>query len=161
MAAEKPRIYWDSCVFIHAFNKTPSHFSTILAIEKEAKAGELEIFVSVLVIAEVVNSRTHGKMTDADTRAIAKYFRNKYIKIVPVDRPVATAAADIVRNHDLKPPDAIHVATAIRTKCEVFYTYDGGGGARGLLDCDGNIGIPALPIKRPGEWGQMTIGMTP
>ncbi|MGD0141002.1 MAG: type II toxin-antitoxin system VapC family toxin, partial [Tepidisphaeraceae bacterium] len=132
MAADKPRVYWDSCIFIHAFKRTPSHWETIVAIEKQAKSGELDIFVSALVIAEVVNSKAHGKMNDADVRAIGRYFRNKYIKVVPVDRPVASSAADIVRNHDLKPPDAVHVATAIRTQCQVFYTYDGEGSAQGL-----------------------------
>jgi predicted nucleic acid-binding protein len=159
--ADKRRIYWDSCIFIYAFKKTPAHYSTILAIEKQAKAGECDIFVSALVIAEVVNSKTHGRMTDGDIKAIDNYFRNKFIKIVPVDRPIAKSAADIVRNHYLKPPDAIHVANAIRTKCEVFYTYDGDGSTQGLLQLNERIGIPALPIKRPGEWGQMTLGMRP
>jgi predicted nucleic acid-binding protein len=161
MSVERPRVYWDSCIFIYAFKKSPAHYSTILAIENQAKSGELDIFVSALVIAEVVNSKTHGKMADGDIRAIAKYFRNKFIKIVPVDRMVAGAAADIVRNFDLRPPDAIHIATAIRTKCDVFYTYDGDGKTQGLLQRDGMIGIPAIPIKRPGQWGQMMLGMQP
>jgi predicted nucleic acid-binding protein len=160
--SDKPRVYWDSCIFIHAFKKTPAHFNTILDIEKQAKAGSLEIFVSALVIAEVVNHKPPGQaMTDGDIRYIRNYFRNKFIKIVPVDRPIATRAADIVRNNGLKPPDAVHVATALRTECDVFYTYDGDGNQPGLLQHNQKIGVPSLPIKRPGEWGQMTIGMKP
>jgi predicted nucleic acid-binding protein len=160
--ADKPRIYWDSCIFIHAFKKTAAHFPTILAIEKQAKSGQLEIFASALVIAEVVNHKPPGQMmTDGDVRSVGNYFRNKFIKIVPVDRIVAKNAAGIVRNHSLTPLDAIHIATAIRTECEVFYTYDGDGNHPGLLQQNQKIGVPSLPIKRPGEWGQMQIGMKP
>ena len=160
MAADRKHAYWDACVFIHAFQKTAAHYSTIIELEKLAKAGEWYIFGSTLIIAEVV--KPNHAITDSQARSISNYFRNnRYIKIVPVDRKIAQNAAEIVRNHGLKPADAIHIATAIRTKCEVFYTYDGDGNSQGLLQKDGKIGVPALPIKRPGEWGQMTIGMNP
>jgi predicted nucleic acid-binding protein len=159
MAVDLPGVYWDSCIFIHALQKTPGHAPKILAIENDAKDGKLVVYVSALVIVEVCKLKRHGTTSDHEVRQISDYFRHKFVRVVPVDRPIARMAAEIVRNHDLKPPDAIHVATALRTKCEVFYTYDGDGNDPGLLKMSGVIGSPALPIKRPGEWGQMTIPM--
>lgn len=159
MADRALRTYWDSCVFIHALKKTEGHYKKIRALEDEAKSGTADIFISALVIAEVVKTKKHGKMSDTDLRLIKGYFENKWIKVVPVDRPVAKSAADIVRNHDLKPPDAIHLATAIRCGCDVFYTYDGDGDDPGLLQEHGKIGIPSLTIKKPGDFGQMTTDM--
>src|SRR5262249_20743417 len=89
------------------------------------------------------------------------YFRHKFIRVIPVDRIIAKQAAEIVRLHQLKPPDAIHVATALRTKCAVLYTYDGtDGDSQKMLPKSGQIGSPTIPIKIPGDFGQqvMTYG---
>jgi predicted nucleic acid-binding protein len=160
MRDDAKKTYWDSCVFISALDKKDAdRVKKIVAIERQARSGEVRIFVSALVLAEVVRTKEHGKMTESEIRIIQAYFQKKFVSIVPVDRIIAKAAADIVRNNDLKPLDAIHLATAIRCGCEVFYTYDGDGKEFGLLKMDGQIGVPAMPIKRPGDWGQITIDM--
>ncbi|MCC6240140.1 MAG: type II toxin-antitoxin system VapC family toxin [Phycisphaerales bacterium] len=154
-------IYWDSCVFIDGLRKTRSRWPQIAELESQAKGGKLAIFTSALTIAEVVRLGTNNELSEPERQQIDSYFRHKFIRVVPVDRIVARQAAEIVRNHRLKPPDAIHVATAIRTECRVFYTYDGDGGdADKLLGKNGTIGSPALPIKRPGEFGQMTLDVS-
>lgn len=151
MANDPQPIYWDSCVFIDGLRQTPVRWPHILYLEQQAKGGAVVIYTSALTIAEVVKTKESGELTDEERRNIADYFRHKFVRVIPVDRIVARAAADIVRNHGLKPPDAIHVATAIRTKCAVLYTYDGlGGDPDKLLGKSGQIGAPALPIKLPG-----------
>ena len=146
--------YWDSCVFIDALRKTPGRWEHIRYLEDDARSGGSYIYTSTLTIAEVVRCKDDETFTDAERRLIANYFTHSFVKIIPVDRIVARAAADIVRVHRLKPPDAIHVATALRAKCAVLYTYDGVDGG-GLLAKHDQIGTPTLPIKRPGEFGQM------
>ncbi len=157
MAADIPRVYRDSCIFIHALKKTPEHYSKIISIENEARDGRLNIYVSSLVIAEVAWFEKRKDITEEQYHLIARYFQHKFMRVVPVDRPVAKIAAEIVRNHELRPADSIHIATSIRTKCEVFYTYDGDGNEPGLLQKSGMIGAPAMPIKRPGDWGQLLM----
>jgi predicted nucleic acid-binding protein len=158
MANEPKRIYWDSCVFIDALRKTSARWPKIQELENQAKSGKLIIFTSTLAIAEVVKLKEHGELTEAERHLISGYFRNKFVRVVPVDRVIAKSAADIVRVHSLKPPDAIHVATAIRTVCCVLFTYDGDGGdSTKMLGKNEMIGLPAIPIKRPGEFGDALL----
>lgn len=104
MAADIPRVYRDSCIFIHALKKTPEHYSKIISIENEARDGRLNIYVSSLVIAEVAWFEKRKDITEEQYHLIARYFQHKFMRVVPVDRPVAKIAAEIVRNHELHPP---------------------------------------------------------
>lgn len=79
-------------------------------------------------------------------------FKNPYIVVKSVDRFTVTAerAAEITRQHGIKPPDAIHVATAIRWQCECLQTIDGlEGGRKKLLTFDGKVEVPSLKIEVP------------
>lgn len=159
MAAELQLTYWDSCVFIDALRKTEARWPKIQQLEYEARGGKTVICTSAFTIAEVVKLQQYGDLTDEERRLIDGWFRHKFVRVIPVDRIVAKAAAEIVRRHELKPPDSVHIASAIRMKCEVFYTYDGHDGDQAkLLAKDGLVGgMPTLAIKRPGEYGQMTL----
>lgn len=158
MAADPKPIYWDSCVFIDGLRQTPVRWPHIQTLEHQAKGGALVIYTSALAIAEVVKTKESGELTDSERHLINAYFRHKFVRVIPVDRIVAKMAAEIVRNHELKPPDAIHVASAIRTKCVVMYTYDGlGGDPDKLLGKSGQIGAPSLPIKLPGDSSEYTM----
>lgn len=63
---------------------------------------------------------------------------------VALDWFVARIARDRVGRYDLKPRDAIHLATAIHMKVDEFHTYDDG-----LLKLDGKMPGISLRIKRP------------
>ena len=81
-----------------------------------------------------------------DVAKIRDFFENDYIVIRNVDRLIAEKAGDIVRTHPIKPPDAIHIATALSSKCECLHTYD-----KKLLHLDGKVGWPTLSIKLPSH----------
>ncbi len=158
MASKLPRYYWDSCVFIDAIQKTSGRIEHIRSIEAEARRNKLQIVASTLAIAEVAKTKS-GTLTEEQARLIASYFENDFIIVVQVDRPVAKRASDHVRNHPIKPPDAIHVATAIRAGVDVLYTYDGDGQKPGLLQLDGQIGN--LAIKTPDHFASDTLFKAP
>jgi len=61
-----------------------------------------------------------------------------------VTRSIAEAAQDVVWNHDIKPKDAIHVATALDAKIAVLETFD-----ENLLTKSGTVGNPSLTIRKP------------
>lgn len=45
--------------------------------------------------------------------------------LVELDEALATHAADLAVRHQLKGPDAVHFASALRAKCQRLYTWDG------------------------------------
>ena len=128
---------------------------------RQAEEGQIVLVASSLVIAEVVKYDS-PESPAVQARTIRQFFENDYIKVRAVDRKTAEEAAEICRIHGVKPPDAIHIATALATRCEVLHTYDGEKGEpRKLLAFDGKIGVPALPIKQPATIVRYVQGELP
>ena len=88
-----------------------------------AKKGTIEILTSTLCLAEVCKN-SNIQTTGADL--IADYFENDYILLVNVDRSVGERAHGLMRTglSGLKPPDAIHLATAAISGVEEMHTFD-------------------------------------
>jgi predicted nucleic acid-binding protein len=101
-----------------------------------ATAKQVEIATSGLSLTEVCREeQVRGE--DGDT--LADFFRNEYILVVPVDRYVGTLGRQLMQagHAGLKPPDAVHLATAIVAEVVEFQTFD-----RKLLNLDGQIRRP-------------------
>ena len=80
------------------------------SVIQAAKKGTLEILTSTFCLAEVCKVPADKKGT---SDKLADYFENDYILLTNVDRVVAERARDLMVSHTgLKPPDAIHLATA-------------------------------------------------
>jgi predicted nucleic acid-binding protein len=149
MSNEPARIYWDSCAYISCIEQTEGR-EVLLDILKLAQDGKIVLVASTLVIAEVVKLNSSSESAKMQAAKIRDFFENDYIKVRYLDRSTAEKAAEFSREFGIKPPDAVHIATAIAAKCECFHTYDGEKGCRTkLLAFDGKIGDPALSIKRP------------
>ena len=146
------RIYWDSCVVISCIEQTPNRYPALKTIIRDAQAGSLVLVVSTLVIAEVVKLNVSTESEQKQAKLIQDFFENDYIELRTIDRLTAELAAKISREYGLKPPDAIHTATAIRHECKCLQTYDGEQGCHSkLLAFDGKIGWPTLAIKLPED----------
>lgn len=159
MTSKPRRIYWDSCVYIDFLQQDPDRYDTLREIIQEAKDGTVVLVASAMVLAEVTKLTDSPKPIEDQAAIIQEFFEHKFIQPRNVDRGIAEKAADLCRTHGLKPPDAIHVITALRCGCECLQTYDGKarGGAhksgKKLLSFDGKIGSPPLRIEEPRTIG--------
>lgn len=154
----KPRrVAWDACTWI----------ATIIQETVPAKGGgvedrgrlcnhviematkkTIEIATSGLSLAEVCKD---DSVKNGDADVLSDFFRNDYILIVPVDRYVGTLARQLMQggHPGLKPPDAVHLATAVVSEASEFHTFDGA-----LLKLDQKIKMPSggfLKICKPPE----------
>jgi predicted nucleic acid-binding protein len=129
----KPKRYgWDACTWISMIiqeqallkDGTKENRAALcnhvidLATKKSA-----EIATSGLTLAEVCK---HDEVKSRDDDALTDFFRNEYILIVPVDRYVGTLARQYMQAGyaGLKPPDAVHLATAVVANVSEFHTFD-------------------------------------
>ena len=139
-----PRRLWDSCTIIDYLAGSPEVAETCSQIIEQAERGGLSIFVSAMARTEV--AYLEG-MDDQDSkRKIREFFGRGYIIPVAVDMRVASVASDLVIKHrsgpKIKPPDAVHLATAIQLGIPVVETTD-----EGLVRFDGLEGITIrLPL---------------
>ena len=152
-----PRIYWDACAWIAYINKempgdgntiTRPRFEMCRDTLRKAETGEIEIVTSAFTIAEVCK-----RQPDPASPAInlAAFFDQKYILLVPVDKQIALRAQhlQLAGIGKLKPPDAIHLASALVANVPVFHTFD-----KGLLVLDKQLTLAEggeLAILRPTE----------
>ena len=118
------RPYLDTSVHIADVQNEPSRevSTRILSL---AEQGGLTIIASTFVIAELVHATGEmSSVTPEEDAAIERRFLNNWTRIVALTIPIATVARRIAREHRLKPPDAVHVATALQADADVFLSWD-------------------------------------
>lgn len=114
---------------------------------RQAESGTLEIVTSAFTLAEVCKK--------GDVRSGAEnlpaFFDQDYILLVSVDDQIGRRAQALQQAglSGLKPPDAVHLASALIANVSAFHTFD-----QKLLNLDGKLvskhGQP-LAITRPTE----------
>jgi predicted nucleic acid-binding protein len=113
-----------------------------------AEDGEYSVVSSFLTLAEVHKTKGHTKLEDDQNSRILKYFEHSFIRFVDLDRDVGEQANRLCRMYQkekLSPNDAVHLASALRAKCEVLLTWDDG-----LIE----VRHPDIRIERPRILGQ-------
>lgn len=144
MATSPNRVGWDACTWIAhiqrerilgADGKTvvEDRGAMCRPVLQAAERGVVEIVVSALCLVEVLaRNRTAG----TDDQKVRDFFDNDYILLVNLDKQVGDFARRLMLGGyaGLKPPDAVHLATACVANVEVFHTFDDK-----LLVLDGQI----------------------
>lgn len=119
MGDGKPRVYWDSTVWV-AWNNGENDARDICgAMLEDAERGDLEIVVGALVLAEFApKDETIDSKLDA-------YLRRSSFKLVTLTRSIATQARALTRKYKGLPgSDAVHLACALYAKAGFLFTYD-------------------------------------
>lgn len=150
-----PRYAWDSCAWIAMIIQEQAPLKEG-GVEDRAKLcnhvidlaakKQLEIATSGLALAEVCK---HDEVKAVDGDDLSDFFRNEYILVVAADRHVGTLARKFMQSGyaGLRPPDAIHLATAVVANAQALHTFD-----KKLLALDGKIEMPSggvLKICKP------------
>lgn len=137
-------IYWDSDAFLGWLQNEPGKAELCDGTIKRAEAGEVLIITSALTITEVLWLRGGPKVTRDKADILHRFFRRSFIRVRNVTRAVAESAQGLVWDHNIKPKDALHVATALDAKALVLETFDDG-----LIGKSGTVGEPPLMVRKP------------
>jgi predicted nucleic acid-binding protein len=140
---------WDSSCFIALLNDE-EEAEDCEKILNEAKEEKTSIIVSAIAQVEVIRPRgAPFPIAREHEETIRAFFENDYIKWRVVDRRIANLARDLCWKYGVHPRDAVHLAVAIDTKCDLLETTD-----RGFLQRDGTIMESQLKICKPRWTGQ-------
>ena len=145
------RRLWDSSVTIGYLAGYQEIYETCSQIIQQAERGETEIVISQMAIAETAYI---GNLPDDESeQVIREFFSREYITPVNVNSPISAAAQGLVRKYRhtnrIRPPDAIHLATAMYLNLTVLETTDGR-----LINFDRREGAPPVTVRRPLYDGQ-------
>ncbi len=148
--------YWDTCLFLTYLQNKPEEqelVEIISALLRRAESRETLIVVSAFVLAEIRPLRAY-EPGHADVIWDLFHTNRPYLKMVGLSPRIAELAGTIGSEHDITPPDAVHVATAWSERVDVMLTQDGARDRERrrsgqLLFYDGKIGVPPLKIALP------------
>ena len=120
------RIYWDTSCFICLLNDQEHDRRLICEdVLNHARGGEVEILTSCFTIAEVIRPKGQPNPLAAEhVDKIRRMFRWPWIVTVEVDPRLAHIAAELAQQHGIKPPDAVHAASAILHRAKTLYAWD-------------------------------------
>lgn len=139
------RRYWDSACFIAVMNGEPGRVETCASVLRSAAMRRLEIVTCAFTITEVLYPKGGNPLSRELRDRVKRFFRSPGIVLVNVDRMLAEAAQEYYWDHNVRPKDAIHIASAVLAGVPVFETYDSG-----LIRFSGQVGgDPELRIREP------------
>jgi predicted nucleic acid-binding protein len=118
------RVYFDTMVFIYLVEGFAELEKQLLEIRDSLLRGEAEVFTSELTRCEtlVVPFRNNAAKLIANYREFIE--SSGAFTVQPASRETWLRAGLYRAQFGLKAPDAIHMATAVETDCEVFVTND-------------------------------------
>ena len=91
---------------------------------EQIQAGSLTAITSELTLAELLVKPCRDKATKQQEKYKTAIASRNNFYVMPVLRDLLVEAAAIRADTQFKLPDAIHIATAIRTNCTTFLTND-------------------------------------
>ncbi len=112
-------IYWDTNVFIYLLNNEKPMSTRILKMLAAIDGRGDDLVTSAMTLGEVLS----GKSTESE-RAEWRSEIERCARILPFDRNAGLIFSDVRRATRLKPPDAIHLATAASAGVDLFVTSD-------------------------------------
>jgi predicted nucleic acid-binding protein len=132
--ARKPKVkykrpYLDSSVFISWVNNETDVGGTdrkAIAddILKAARDGLCQICTSTLTIAEAHKLRNGPRLDEENGTRLLEFFESDFILYVDLERRVAEHAHRLCSEHGIYPCDGVHLASAIKAKCDVLLAWD-------------------------------------
>ena len=93
-------------------------------ILNQAEGGAFSVYTSTLTLAEVYNHRGSAKLTAQEADDILLFFERDFFEFIDVDRELGEQANRFCRQFGLRPNDAIHLASALKAKCDVLLAWD-------------------------------------
>ena len=114
------RIYLDSTSIIYLIEDVVPYAT---AIESRLAKPEIIRVTSDLARMECRVQPLRDRKT-ALLAAFDSFFNGGLVEVVPLTRQVLDQATELRARYGFKTPDAIHLAAAIVTRCDVFLTND-------------------------------------
>jgi predicted nucleic acid-binding protein len=137
-------VYWDSATFLAYFQQESGRVELCRGTLERAGAGEVCIITSALTIAECLWLRNAPPVPKDRADTVRRFFRRSFLRVRNVTRRTSELAQDLVWDYQIRPKDAIHVATSIEARVTILETFD-----EPLIRRSGSIGEPPITIRLP------------
>lgn len=121
---QPPRIYFDANVFIYAMETDDERGMLARRWVMQIDRGEIQAVTSELTLGEVLPHPVAANDLDL-INGYHRLLRNRAaLRVIPVSRTLILEAVNIRAKFAAELPDAIHIATALRSSCAALLTED-------------------------------------
>lgn len=122
----KPRIAIDSCVLVHWLTgQEPKYREGIESLFHEVQSRQVDLLASYLLATEALGSKRKEPVDTVKENTVLSFLNDRQlINLSQVTRQIAFGARDLSRELNLRAADAIHLASAIAVRADVFMTTD-------------------------------------
>ena len=115
----------DSMVFVYHFEGNEEFGPAAGRLLRSAEEGECRLVCSIVSLLEVLVVPKRQGREDL-CRIYREVFESfPHLSMLPVDADIAEIASDLRSVHNLRTPDAIHLATAMHAGAVAFVSQDG------------------------------------
>lgn len=120
------RLYFDTAPLIYYVERNKRYFEPMDAIVEHIESHSLTCVSSVITLTEVLIHPIREGAAEIEQKYRDILTQNAILRLIPVTIQIAELAARLRVNHNLRTPDALHLAAAIISGCGVFLTNDKG-----------------------------------
>lgn len=114
----------DTAPFIYYTEENPYYIDTIAPFFEAVGRGEIAVITSVVTFLEALVHPTKSGNAELAKKYRELLFKTKGIRTINVTQEVAEEAARLRASYNIRTPDAIHVATAIKAGADFILTND-------------------------------------
>lgn len=126
MPARAPLVYLDASIFLHVVrgkDESPDLVAEATRMLRAVTRGDIRLAASRLLAVEVGRWRGDRSEIEVD-QMLLNYLEQRDTEWVEVDFLVSRDARTLSWQHRLSSADAVHLATAVRRKCNYFVSTD-------------------------------------
>ncbi|HZZ43250.1 MAG TPA: PIN domain-containing protein [Tepidisphaeraceae bacterium] len=116
--------YLDTNVFIYTLNAFPTLAPILTRLFTIIDIGQLQAITSELTLAELLVKPMRDGDIHAQQTCQSILLNNPRLTLMPIARHTLIESARLRAGSTLKLPDALHLATAILSGCDIFLTND-------------------------------------
>jgi predicted nucleic acid-binding protein len=120
------RLYIDTAPLIYFVEENTAYVAKMDAIIEALDSNTIEAVTSVITLAEVLTQPLKMGRTDLEKEYRDILTGSSGFSLVPITTPIAESCARLRARHNLKTPDALHIAAALDVGCDAFLTNDRG-----------------------------------
>lgn len=116
------RIFWDTNLFIYLIEDYGDLSERVVALRKRMLSRNDQLYTSALTLGEVLVKPTEGGNEDLRRQYEAAIVTGAIV--IPFNVEAARLYATVRQDRDIRPPDAIQLASAAHARVDLFITND-------------------------------------
>ncbi len=118
------RLCIDTMPFIYYVEENPLYVDLVQAVIDRIDEEALEVVSSVITLTEVLTLPIRLQNSQLEQAYRFILLRSGNFALIPITEAIASRAAHLRAQYNLKTPDALQIATAVEAGCEAFLTND-------------------------------------